>query len=83
MDEALQFAHAGVDAVQLDKLPPEDVAAVVRALAAMPCRPLVAATGGVDEGNAAAYARAGADLLVTSAPYAAPPLDVSVAMEPS
>ena len=33
-----------------------------------------------DEGNAAAYARAGAELLVTSAPYAAPPPDVAVAM---
>lgn len=80
VDEALQFAHAGVDALQLDKLPPEDVAAVVRALAEMPRRPLIAATGGVHEGNAAAYARAGADLLVTSAAYAAPPADVSVAM---
>jgi molybdenum transport protein len=81
VDEALRLAHAGADAVQLDKMPPEDVAAVVRALAAMPRRPLIAATGGVNENNAAAYARAGADLLVTSAPYAAPPLDVSVTME--
>ena len=80
VDEALQFAHAGVDALQLDKLPPEDVAAVVRALAEMPRRPLIAATGGVHESNAAAYARAGADLLVTSAAYAARPADVSVAM---
>ena len=80
VDEALQFAHAGVDALQLDKLPPEDVAAVVRALAEMPRRPLIAATGGVHEGNAAAYARAGADLLVTSAAYAAPPANVSVTM---
>jgi molybdenum transport protein len=36
----------------------------------------------VNEINAAAYARAGVDLLVTSAPYAAPPLDVSVVMRP-
>lgn len=32
--------------------------------------------------NAAAYARAGADLLVTSAPCAAPSMDVAVAMAP-
>ena len=38
--------------------------------------------GGVNENNAAAYARAGADLLVTSAPYAAPPTDVAVTMAP-
>ena len=82
LDEALRLAHAGVDAVQLDRLPPEDVAEVARAVETMPRRPLVVATGGVDEGNAAAYARAGADLLVTSAPYSAPPLDVSVAAGP-
>jgi molybdenum transport protein len=82
VDDALRLAHAGVDAVQLDKLPPEDVAAVVQALASMPRRPLLAATGGVNETNAAAYARAGVDLLVTSAPCAAPPLDVSVVMRP-
>lgn len=46
VDEALRFAHAGVDAVRLDKLPPDDAAAVVRALASMPRRPLVAATRG-------------------------------------
>lgn len=80
VDAALQFAHAGVDTLQLDKLPPEDVAAVVRALADMPRRPLVAATGGVTAANAARYAAAGADLLVTSAPYAAPPADIGVAL---
>jgi molybdenum transport protein len=32
------------------------------------------------QGNAAAYAAAGADVLVTSAPYAAPPIDVTLRM---
>ena len=78
IDLALQLAHAGVDTLQLDKLPPEDVAAVVQALAGMPRCPLVVATGGVNLANAAAYAGAGADMLVTSAPYAAPPADIGV-----
>ena len=82
VDEAVWFAGAGVDAVQLDKLPPEQVAEAVRAVAALdaPRRPLIAVAGGVTEANAAAYAAAGADLLVTSAPYAAPPADVGVAV---
>ncbi|MCO6416723.1 ModD protein [Siccirubricoccus sp. KC 17139] len=80
IDLALQFAHAGVDTLQLDKLPPEDVGAVARALSGMARRPLLVATGGVNAANAAAYAAAGADLLVTSAPYAAPPADVAVTM---
>ena len=78
VDEVVLFAGAGVDCVQIDKLAPEQVAEAVRAIAALPRRPLVAATGGVNEANAAAYAAAGVDLLVTSAPYAAPPADLSV-----
>lgn len=81
VDEAVLLSHAGVDIVQCDKLSPEQFAEVARALADHPSRPLLAATGGVNEANAGAYALAGADILVTSAPYAAPPLDVRVSME--
>ncbi len=82
VDEALQFAHAGVEVVQCDKLSPEQVGEVVRGLANHPRPPLIAATGGVTEENAAAYARAGAAMLVTSAPYRAAPRDVKLAIEP-
>jgi molybdenum transport protein len=78
VDEAVWFAGAGVDTVQLDKLAPEQVAEVVRGVAGLPRRPLIAVAGGVTEANATAYAQAGADLLVTSAAYAAPPADISV-----
>ncbi len=78
LDLAMQLAHAGIDALQLDKLPPEDVARLVRDLSGMARRPLLVVTGGVTEANAAGYAAAGAELLVTSAPYAAPPADVAV-----
>jgi molybdenum transport protein len=44
---------------------------------------LVAAAGGINAGNAAAYARAGADVVVTSAPYLARPRDVQVRISPS
>lgn len=83
VDEAAQFAAAGVDAVQLDKLAPEQVAEAVRVIARLPKRPLIAVAGGVNESNAAEYAAAGADLLVTSAAYAAPPADVSVTVTPA
>ncbi|TYO61677.1 hypothetical protein FXV83_37000 [Bradyrhizobium hipponense] len=39
---------------------------------------LKAAAGGINAGNAAAYAQAGADVLVTSSPYLAKPRDVQV-----
>jgi molybdenum transport protein len=44
----------------------------------MPRRPVIAAAGGVNSDNAADYARSGADVLVTSAPYNGAPCDVSV-----
>jgi molybdenum transport protein len=80
VDDAVWFAGAGIDCLQLDKLAPEQVAEALRAMAEMPRRPLIAVAGGVTEANAAAYAAAGADLLVTSAAYAAPPADIGVAL---
>jgi molybdenum transport protein len=81
VDEAVLLAHAGVDAVLCGKLSPEQFAEVARALADHADRPMLAVGGQITESNAAAYARAGADMLVTSAPYSAPPLAVTVTME--
>src|SRR5262245_49159123 len=43
VDEAVMLAEAGAEIVQVDKMSPEQVAAVSRALAKMPRRPLLAA----------------------------------------
>jgi molybdenum transport protein len=82
IDEAIAIADAGADIVQLDKASAEDVAQLRRHCESRTPRPLVAAAGGINAANAADYARAGADVLVTSAPYTARPLDVKVTMEP-
>lgn len=79
-DEAVLAAQSGADVVQLEKLPPEMVAAVVARLADMASSVKVAAAGGVKSANAADYARAGAHILVTSAPYFAPPVDIKVSI---
>jgi molybdenum transport protein len=78
--EALVWAQAGADVLQLEKFTPDAVAACRSGLAEinLPDRPLLAAAGGVSASNAAAYVAAGADFLVTSAPYWAPPRDVQV-----
>ncbi|CAN5208926.1 ModD protein [soil metagenome] len=80
LDEAQRWAEAGADVLQLEKFTPEAVAACRQAIDVLPAasRPLLAAAGGVRADNAAAYVAAGADLLVTSAPYTAPPKDVQV-----
>jgi len=78
---ALAAAVAGFDVIQAEKFTPDEIAALVQRIAAMAyrsARPIIAAAGGLNAGNAAAYARAGADVLVTSAPYLAKPRDVQV-----
>jgi molybdenum transport protein len=82
LDEALLAAQAGFDVIQAEKFTPEEIARLVGRLASMAKRPAIAAAGGVNKSNAADYARAGADVLVTSAPYAAAPRDVSVRLAP-
>lgn len=81
IEDALAWAAAGADILQLEKFSPQQVAALHAALGPPGGRCLLAPAGGVRAGNAAAYVAAGADLLVSSAPYAAPPRDVQVSFE--
>lgn len=80
---ALAAAYAGFDVIQAEKFSAADVAVLMTGLTSRPRRPLVAAAGGITIDNAADYARAGADILVTSMPYFARPRDVSVAISPA
>ncbi|WP_444464130.1 ModD protein [Rhodobacter capsulatus] len=80
--EALAAARAGAEVLQLEKFPPEQVAAVVAGLDP-DWRGHIAAAGGITAANAAAYAAAGAQVLVTSAPFTAPPRDVAVWIGPA
>lgn len=80
-DAALAAAVAGFDVIQAEKFSPVEIAALVKRIASMAytrARPIIAAAGGVNAANAAAYAEAGADVLVTSSPYQAKQKDVEV-----
>jgi molybdenum transport protein len=81
LEQAIGFAAAGADVVQVEKFAPELVARLQEKIHALVPRPLIAAAGGINAANAAAYAAAGADILVTSAPYWAKPRDVAVRIE--
>lgn len=84
VEDGVEAARAGFDVIQAEKFPPAEIARLAAALAALaPPRPLLAAAGGIDAGNAGAYAEAGADVLVTSAPYQAKPRDVAVTIGPA
>ena len=80
-NEARRWQQAGADILKLEKLPPEAVDRIRHALPPGAATRLAAA-GGINSANAEAYARAGADILVTSAPYFAPPRDVAVTLMP-
>ncbi len=83
VDEAMSFAQAGAEVLQLERFSPAALTALRQRLDALGLRPLLAPAGGVTAANALDYARAGADFLVSSAPYFAPPADVKVVIGPS
>ena len=77
-DEALRMAALGAEVLQLERFTPDGLAALRQRLREAGWRPLLAPAGGVNIGNAVAFAAAGADFLVTSSPYLAAPADVKV-----
>jgi len=78
LEQACALAAGGAESLQLEHFTPEGVAECRNLLHSRGLGPLLLAAGGVNESNAAAYAHAGADVLVTSAPYQARPADVKV-----
>lgn len=79
--EALEAERAGAGILQLEKFGPEQIADVIASLPPGTKTKVIAA-GGINAANAADYARSGAAVLVTSAPYYARPADVKVIIQP-
>jgi len=83
LEAAIVAAAVGFDVIQAEKFAPAEIASLVARMAtAARSRPVVAAAGGIHAGNVAAYAQAGADVVVTSSPYLARPRDVQVRIGP-
>jgi len=80
VEEARDAIEAGFDILQLERFSVASVAEVAAMARQRPTPALIAAAGGVTAANAADYVRAGAGLIVTSAPFGAPPCDVSVSI---
>jgi len=79
-EQARVLAAAGVDGIQLDKVPVAELDALVKELRAIDPHVTLIAAGGVNPQNAAAYAATGVDGLATTALYTAKPLDMSIRM---
>ena len=76
-EQALVLARAGVDGIQLDKVPASELEKLVAELRAIDSRITIIAAGGVNPNNAAEYAATGVDGIATTALYTAKPLDMS------
>lgn len=83
LDCALRLCAAGVDALQFDKLPPDELRETAAALRSVNPRLVLLAAGGIDEHNAAEYAAAGVNALVTTSLFFARPMDMSVRIYPA
>lgn len=78
LEDALVWARAGVDVLQLDKFSPADVRECKVILVKEGLKTKLGIAGGVNADNVAEYAASGVDVIVTSAPYYAKPKDVQV-----
>ena len=81
-EEAMNIARAGVDVVQIDKLPPEELSLIVQQIREVAPHITISAAGGINGENAADYAATGVDILVLSALYFGKPSDIAVSMQP-
>ncbi len=77
-EEALHFVQLGIHIIQCERFEPEQLERFVREAKTANPALIVNAAGGVTAENAAAYARAGADVLVTSWPYFGRPFDIKM-----
>lgn len=80
-EEALSFAKAGCDILQLDHFSVETVRQTVAEVKALNPKIRVLAAGGVNVTNVCAYAAAGVDVLVTSSVYFGAPFDIKMKMQ--
>ena len=83
LDEALLLAAAGVDGLQFDKVPPEQLKLFVGEIRKSYPHLLLIGAGGIKESNVIEYAATGVDGIVTTSMYFGRPLDISVTIEPA
>ncbi|MCL2191562.1 MAG: ModD protein, partial [Treponema sp.] len=76
--EARQLCGAGADGIQFDKIQADELGEIVAKLRREFPNVVYLAAGGVNEKNAAEYARTGIDGIVTTSLYTARPVDIGV-----
>ena len=79
--DARRLAAAGVDGLQFDKIPADEMTALVAELKSEFPHVTLIAAGGINDKNCASFAATGVDGLATTAPFTAKPIDMSVRIE--
>ena len=80
--DATKAAKAGADIVQCDKLNPDEIREAIQIVKSIDEHIAIIATGGINLQNAALYAAAKPDIIVSSSVYYAKPFDIKVAIAP-
>jgi len=82
ISDATKAAKAGADIVQCDKLNPDEIREAIQIVKSIDEHIAIIATGGINLQNAALYAAAKPDIIVSSSVYYAKPFDIKVAIAP-
>ncbi|AND85955.1 ModD protein [Clostridium tyrobutyricum] len=82
IDDAVKLCKNNIDGIQFDKLSPEDLISNVNILRNINPDIVVLAAGGINENNAAKYAKTGVNGIVTSSVYYTKPIDIGCKIKP-
>lgn len=75
-EEAVLLARAGVDGLQFDKMPADELVKIVDTVKRIDPGIILIAAGGINESNVEKYAAAGVNAIATSAVYFGKPADI-------
>ena len=76
IDEAMSGVALGADVIQCERFTPENLQLLINTIKKDNPNILISATGGINLENISQYAKAGVDMVVTSKPYHAAPMDI-------
>jgi len=81
IEEAIEAVESGAYYIQFDRVQPNILKDWVKKIRELSSRVVIGVGGGITIENVEEYASTGVDVVVTSAPYRARPIDVSTRME--
>jgi len=81
LEEAVEAVDSGACYIQFERVSPKDLEKIVREIRKISDKIIVGVGGGITLENIEEYAATGVDMIVTSAPYRAKPIDVTTIIE--